>query len=140
MRLNISPASRLGRLPRGYNGKYDPAPMCRLVEWHPERRYTIDEIEQGLQLQPPPTKHSKSARAKVSGPAPVQICGATSLFVLQSGAEVPMKAVSAPRMYKPSQGNWAAKADSTPHDDQAGLIYLYSQKASFLRRRSRRFN
>lgn len=63
------PASRLGRLPRGVNGKYDPAPMCRLVEWHPERRYTIAQIEQGLQLQPPPAKHSKSARAKVSGPA-----------------------------------------------------------------------
>jgi hypothetical protein len=63
------PASRLGRLPRGYNGKYDPAPTCRLVEWHPERRYTIDEIEQGLQLQPPPAKVNKSARATVSGPA-----------------------------------------------------------------------
>ena len=57
-----SPASRLGRLPRGHNGKYDPPPMCRLVEWHPERRYTIAEIEQRLQLQAPAGKSAKVAK------------------------------------------------------------------------------
>ena len=61
------PASRLGRLPCGYNGKYEPAPMCRLVEWHPERRYTLAEIEQRLQLQPPVAKSSKKPSAGASG-------------------------------------------------------------------------
>lgn len=63
------PASRLGRLPRGYNGKYDPAPMCRLVEWHPAHRYTIAEIEERLQLQPPPTKASKKPLVSASASA-----------------------------------------------------------------------
>ena len=57
------PASRLGRLPRGYNGKYDPVPKCRLVEWHPELRYTIAEMEERLQLQPPPSKARKKPPA-----------------------------------------------------------------------------
>ena len=64
-----APASRLGRLPRGVNGKYDPAPRCRLVEWHPERRYTIAQIEEGLQLQPPPAKDSKQPRTSPRTPA-----------------------------------------------------------------------
>ncbi len=48
-----SPATRYGRLPAASNGKLDPAFQCRLIEWHPERRYTIDEIISGLELAPP---------------------------------------------------------------------------------------
>lgn len=45
------PSSRLGRLPCAINGKYDPYFQCKLVEWYPERRYTIDQIYQGLKLE-----------------------------------------------------------------------------------------
>ncbi len=48
-----SPATRYGRLPAASNGKTTPAFQCRLIEWHPERRYTIDEIISGLELAPP---------------------------------------------------------------------------------------
>lgn len=44
------PLSRLARLPVGNNGKHDPPFKCRLVKWHPERRYSIEEIIDGLQL------------------------------------------------------------------------------------------
>lgn len=44
------PATRLGRLPNAINGKYEPFFNCRLVEWHPDRRYTIDQIYDGLGL------------------------------------------------------------------------------------------
>ncbi len=43
-------STRLGRLPVGINGKYDPAYNCRLVHWSPETRYTIDEMLLGLGL------------------------------------------------------------------------------------------
>ena len=46
------PSSRLGRLPCAINGKYEPPLHCRLVEWHPERRYNIDEIIALLELEP----------------------------------------------------------------------------------------
>ena len=45
------PSSRLGRLPCAINGKHKPYFQCRLVEWHPERRYTIEQIYDGLKLQ-----------------------------------------------------------------------------------------
>lgn len=45
------PSSRLGRLPIAINGKYDPYFQCKLVEWNPERRYSIDQIYEGLGLE-----------------------------------------------------------------------------------------
>ena len=48
-----SPPTRWGRLPFASNGKTDPAFECKLVEFHPERRYTIDEIVERLELAPP---------------------------------------------------------------------------------------
>jgi hypothetical protein len=55
------PATRLGRLPVGLNGKYEPPHPCRLIEWHPERRYGIEEIVDRLELQ---TARTKGKRCK----------------------------------------------------------------------------
>lgn len=46
------PSARLGRLPYGVNGKYSPPQRCRLVEWHPDRRYSIEQIVELLELEP----------------------------------------------------------------------------------------
>jgi hypothetical protein len=46
------PSARLGRLPCGANGKYSPVFQCRLVEWHPARRYPIEQIVELLGLEP----------------------------------------------------------------------------------------
>jgi hypothetical protein len=48
--------SRWARLPNAINGKakhqIDGKPFqCRLVEWHPDKRYTVDEIVSGLKLE-----------------------------------------------------------------------------------------
>ena len=51
------PATRWVRMPVGVNGKEkyraaDGSPFhCQLVEWHPERRYSADEIITGLKLE-----------------------------------------------------------------------------------------
>ena len=45
-----SPTTRYARLPVGVNGKYDPPFPCRLTEFHPDRRYTVEQIVDGLQL------------------------------------------------------------------------------------------
>lgn len=55
-----SPATRWGRLPFSVNGKHDPAFNVRLVEFHPERRYTIDQIYDALELARKP-KASRAA-------------------------------------------------------------------------------
>lgn len=41
--------ARIGRLPVAVNGKYDFT--CRLVEWKPELRYTVQQIVDGLQVE-----------------------------------------------------------------------------------------
>ena len=62
-----SPATRWGRLPFASNGKTDPAFACKLIEWHPARRYSIDAIIAGLELEPPQnerrTQRQRKARA-----------------------------------------------------------------------------
>ena len=60
------PAARLGRMPSSINGKYDPIFNCKLVEWHPDRRYSIDEIYDGLNLTEsvPLAAHSDTHVAK----------------------------------------------------------------------------
>jgi len=44
------PCSRLARLPQGTNGKYTPEFACRLMDWRPEKRFTVDELVDGLSL------------------------------------------------------------------------------------------
>lgn len=55
------PLARYARLPVGINGKHSPSFQCRLAEWHPERRYTPEQIVTGLELTLPATKGSHSA-------------------------------------------------------------------------------
>lgn len=61
------PASRWARLPVGINGKPKHADesgapfQCRLVEWNPDKRYTQEQIVEGLQLDLAPTGHQKKA-------------------------------------------------------------------------------
>lgn len=63
------PTARLARLPVAINGKRDPAFECRLTEWAPERRYTVQELVDGLGLELPaagrPKKKSASSRDDV---------------------------------------------------------------------------
>jgi len=59
-----SPTTRYGRLPFASNGKTTPPFKCRLIEWHPERRYTIDEIVDRLELEPPQIKTKQGRKAE----------------------------------------------------------------------------
>lgn len=61
------PSARVGRLPVGINGKYNPPPRCRLVEFHPDRRYSIDQIVEGLELAPP-VKGERIKKPKATRP------------------------------------------------------------------------
>ena len=58
-----SPTTRYGRLPFACNGKSEPAFQCRLTEWHPNRRYTIEEIADRLELAPPQDKKTPGKKA-----------------------------------------------------------------------------
>lgn len=45
------PRARLARLPVAVNGKHAPPFRCRMVAWSPERRYSVQELVDGLQLE-----------------------------------------------------------------------------------------
>ena len=45
------PRARLARLPIAVNGKHTPPFQCRMVEWSPELRYSVEDLVDGLQLE-----------------------------------------------------------------------------------------
>lgn len=63
------PCARLMRLPIGCNGKYQPEFRCRLRLWAPERRYTIDELREGLQIRSLSASRVKQPTAALLGNA-----------------------------------------------------------------------
>lgn len=55
------PLSRLARLPRGTNGKHAPPFACRLRQWAPELRYSVEQLVDGLQIDLTPAERSRPA-------------------------------------------------------------------------------
>lgn len=45
------PRARLARLPVAVNGKHHPPYACRLVNWDPDLRYSVQQLVDGLQLE-----------------------------------------------------------------------------------------
>ena len=45
------PRARLARLPVAVNGKHSPPFACRMLEWSPKLRYSVEELVDGLQLE-----------------------------------------------------------------------------------------
>ena len=72
------PRARLARLPVAVNGKHTPPFQCRMVEWSPELRYSVEDLVDGLQLEMAatgrPTRQStRSAQQRPSDGDPVWI-------------------------------------------------------------------
>ena len=53
------PRARLARLPVAINGKHTPPFQCRIVEWSPGLRYSVEELVDGLQLEMASTGRSR---------------------------------------------------------------------------------
>lgn len=64
------PRARLARLPVGINGKHQPPFRCRMRSWEPERRYTVDDLVAGLQLDmaKPEGSTRREARPRTARP------------------------------------------------------------------------
>ena len=97
-----SPPTRWGRLPFASNGKSDPPFRCRLVEWHPERRYTIDQIVDGLELVPP--KDTCKPRSKTRAPA-IDRNSEDNVFTPRADENEVITALKARALYKRPLGD-----------------------------------
>lgn len=58
------PRARLARLPVAVNGKHAPPFVCRMVRWAPQRRYSVEELTAGLQLDAAPAGRAKRPAAR----------------------------------------------------------------------------
>lgn len=61
-------ASRVFRLPDTWNLKYKPPVRTRLVELHPERRYTLSDLAEYLPIDYPPAESSHSSNGSGTSP------------------------------------------------------------------------
>lgn len=65
------PRARLARLPVAVNGKHQPVFRCRMREWAPERRYSVDELVAGLELDMAQAERAKRSSSRPAQPRPV---------------------------------------------------------------------
>ena len=109
-----SPVTRWARLPVSINGKTkyltpEGVPFqCRLVEWRPEKRYTLQEIVEGLQLKLAPAgKPKKSNKFSIQGIDESKVLGPDEDEVLTpKAAENPVvAALKAKGLYKTPLGS-----------------------------------
>ena len=72
------PRARLARLPVAVNGKHTPPFQCRMVEWTPALRYSVEDLVDGLQLEwasaaRPTRRSTRAAQQRPSDGDPVWI-------------------------------------------------------------------
>lgn len=58
------PRARLARLPVAVNGKHSPPFACKMREWAPELRYSVEELADGLQLEMARAERSKRQKMR----------------------------------------------------------------------------
>jgi hypothetical protein len=67
------PTARLARLPVAINGKYEGPFQCRLAEWRPDLRYSVEELVEGLQIELAPAGRPKrQKRSALPSAAPAE--------------------------------------------------------------------
>ena len=105
------PLSRWARLPVAINGKPKHADeagapfRCRLIEWRPDKRYTPQEIVDGLQLELAPAGRPKSI-AKLAADNPRSIGNDADDVLTPKAAENPVvSALKARGLYKTPLGS-----------------------------------
>ena len=94
--------SRWGRLPAASNTKYDPVFQCRLVVFHPERRYTPEQIIEGLELVPPGKEQAPPKKPKVNKEAKAKAIDSRSedVFLPRAHENEVISALKAKGLYK----------------------------------------
>jgi len=95
------PTARLARLPVAINGKRDPAFACRLVEWAPERRYSVQELVDGLGLELPAAGRPKKSRTRAERPADAL----DDVYIAPPPANPVIAALKVKGLYKSPLGN-----------------------------------
>lgn len=65
------PRARLARLPVAVNGKHTPPYACRMLQWTPALRYTVEELVDGLQLEMALPGRPKRMRKRTDKDGPI---------------------------------------------------------------------
>ncbi len=96
------PRARLARLPVAVNGKHTPPFQCRMVEWSPEFRYSVEDLVDGLQLEMASigrsTRHdTRAAQQRPSDGDPV--------WIPRPGENSVLAALHGRNLYKAPLGN-----------------------------------
>lgn len=111
------PTARLARLPVAINGKRDPVFECRLIEWAPERRYTVQELVDGLGLELPTAGRPKKSSARAATTSTRAEGPADDVFLPAPGQNPVIAALKEKGLYKSPLGGgkhditcpWAAE-------------------------------
>jgi len=96
------PLTRYGRLPAAVNGKHEPAFACRLVDWDATRRYTPQQIADGLELE---LQEPTASKPKTSSRAAKVSAGEDEVYTPRPSANPVIEALQAQGRYKKALGD-----------------------------------
>lgn len=96
------PRSRLVRLPCAVNGKHAPPFPCRLIEWLPDLRYSIDELVDGFELE---IARAGRPRGQVSRPARQRPADGDPVWIARPEENAVLAALRARGLYKTPLGD-----------------------------------
>ena len=99
-----APTTRLARLPVAINGKRQPPFNCRLTEWNPDNRYSVEELIEGLQLEIQQKNNSK-VTAKTKQKNCPNNHDEDSIFIPRPTENAVMVALRLRNLYKTPLGN-----------------------------------
>lgn len=100
------PLARYVRLPVAVNGKHAPPFACKLVEWHPERRYSVEEIGAALELDlNPPVARNPGARRRTTVAHDMEELDEERVYMPRSGENEVIAALRQRGLYKSPLGS-----------------------------------
>lgn len=88
------PCARLMRLPIGCNGKYQPEYRCRLRLWKPSRRYSIDELRDGLHIRFVSVAAARRATIALQGTARQNLAEGNAVYTPAPTVNVVLEALN----------------------------------------------
>ena len=98
------PRSRLARLPVAVNGKHSPPFACSMVEWSPERRYSFEELIDGLDLEMVDARAKRKLRP-AANPARERPRDSDDIHIPAPAENGVLVALQARSLYKSPLGN-----------------------------------
>lgn len=113
------PTARLARLPIGINAKVNHRFLCRLTEWEPDCRYSVEELVDAYDLDPNPPRKGKVSRKREFS---TEVIDEDTIYIPLAGENPLIKVLKAKSLYK-------SELEPGKHDITCPWVHEHTEEA-----------